>query len=387
MSSSNGSQADIRAPIHRLHVELLISILYDARSQLKDTCLTHVCRSWRSLLFDMPEFWVSTLQQTVIYLGGRPLSEQLKQYLTLSAPRSLRLLISVHSDGWHEREVLRPYASRIVEVVAAVGICGFDNDSEGFMELLKESPNLARLHLELNSGTVKSRLHNYCNDHLSNLPHLHVDFKSLPTPSCANTCLTTLMIEILPYAIPESAAKLRLFQRLNFLTVDVEPVQRWASPETLEVPMLPSSDEEIINLPSLTHLSMRATTSAAICTLYRLRWFHPRACLTLLDLEVSDEHIDLLPIFGAPTVLRQHILPSIVHLYLGRTRKRRHVRLLGYDRSDVVRLEISLWREKRGSSHDVLANILRPFEPFRGIASLAFDLPNLPVALLRGPWG
>ncbi|KAI0648482.1 hypothetical protein C8Q79DRAFT_576447 [Trametes meyenii] len=95
----------------------------------------------------------------------------------------------------------------------------------------------------------------------------------------------------------------------------------------------------------------------------------------------SDDPDGFRRIFTEPSLLRCHIMPYINHLYLGNTRAKGRVRLLGFTSTGEERLDIGRWRD----DEDALRDLLSPFSS-SGVTSLSINLPTLPPMMQDFPW-
>ena len=91
--------------VHRLPVEMLFRIFIEAWQDRKSLRLTHVCRLWRSLLLDMPQFWALAIAGDEFRLPSNDKDPSDEDYLNAacvrSAPKTLSIRLSSISSRGH----------------------------------------------------------------------------------------------------------------------------------------------------------------------------------------------------------------------------------------------------------------------------------------------
>ncbi|KAI8974225.1 hypothetical protein BD414DRAFT_184764 [Trametes punicea] len=137
----------------------------------------------------------------------------------------------------------------------------------------------------------------------------------------------------------------------------------------------------VVSLPGLRTISICDVSVAIQGVLCRVSLPQVvKVQLYITDPYTHDQPV-LEQILSTATILRSQTVPSIARLYVGNTRPKGRVQLLGYTAEGQERLVVSRW----GDFEPALAQLIRPFA-HSAVTALAINLPHLPPKLDRTPW-
>ncbi|KAI0355162.1 hypothetical protein OH77DRAFT_347340 [Trametes cingulata] len=363
---------DAPCPIHRLPPELLMPILYNARYRLRDVRLAHVCRRWRELLLNMPEFWAAMLKHfestsDELHAGRSVAVELLEQCLRLSAPLPFKLRFALVGEA--ERLAVAPHLSRAAELCVSVPSL---DAALLLAELLFHSdlPNLTVLCYQPDSLEIPAAA----------LPFEHFTLRALvrlDVPAdCLCPCAVTGQLEHLVLRGPAENRPwvmdgLRACTGLTYLKMK-DVGKHWPQ---LHFDGAPPPDSEMIHLPNLRQLAISDADVGILNILGRLS-VPPTVHIRLSSAVWPCSHFDPQTVFAAPTVLTLDVLPAVRRLYLGKMSPKSGVRLVGYAGDGTERFNLSTLRDYEGNMF--LEELLRPWTE-REVTTLAINLPRLPL--------
>ncbi|KAI9069460.1 hypothetical protein FKP32DRAFT_65693 [Trametes sanguinea] len=375
-------------PIHKLPPELLTTILYHARCKAQDIRFSHVCKRWRELVLGMPEFWAAMVGLVCQSLwprrehrpgyDGPDDYEVLERCLALSEPRMIR------ATFWVFREQEQRTTARYVERLECVTVKFSDVTSiRVFANALEQGmPNLTTLNYHATYRHPRDlppldpwlpvNLNEQC---LPRLRRLHV-YTRFGLPPSASFRASLLELSLTGDPAPGPMADIDYFvQALSACTSleSLELVEAIPAPWVLgDTPRKRRDAGRALRLPQLRALTVaQCHVRAALGAL----WLTDAAPSTHIRVRfpsgISGAYKTL---FEEDTILRSHTIPSLVHVYIGTTRRKGRIRALGYTSDGIERFALGAW----GYDDECLFRHLLPFAN-SPVTTLAINLPALPV--------